>query len=73
MEWFLLTGQPQTGKTTVINKTIESINSQFKEGSTLNVCGFLTDERINNEVRKLLSKITNLNNVSIPGYSKNAF
>ena len=47
MEWFLLTGQPQTGKTTVINKTIESINSQFKEGSTLNVCGFLTDERIN--------------------------
>ena len=33
MEWFLLTGQPQTGKTTVINKTIENINEEFKDNN----------------------------------------
>ena len=48
MEWFLLTGQPQTGKTTVINKTIENINEEFKDKYTeLEIHGFLTDEKVN--------------------------
>ena len=51
MEWFLLTGQPQTGKTTVINKTIENINEEFKDNNkhtdALEIHGFLTDEKVN--------------------------
>ena len=51
MEWFLLTGQPQTGKTTVINKTIENINEEFNKDNNkhtaLEIRGFLTDEKVN--------------------------
>ena len=53
MEWFLLTGQPQTGKTTVINKTIENINEEFKDNNkhtALEIRGFLTDEKVNKKM-----------------------
>ena len=44
MEWFLLTGQPQTGKTTVVKKTLSLLKQQ---GILPQPRGFITEERIN--------------------------
>ena len=51
-------------------------NKNFKAGFRLifqDLSKTLTDERISNEIDKLLSKITNLKNVSMPGYNQNVF
>ena len=43
MEWFLLTGQPQTGKTTVVKKTLNLLK---QHGISPQPKGFITEERI---------------------------
>ena len=67
MKWFLLTGQPSTGKTTIVNKTIDALRRELPE---VKLNGFITDEVIKSGKRHGFQVVTVSDGKGVPFASK---